>query len=464
MRRELAASVHGKQGLTCVSCHSGIAGYPHPKVSVNSCEELERNMAAACAACHSAVTTSQKDGVHARLSASGNVAAPTCVDCHSGHSVTPPDQPRSRLSQTCGQAGCHETILKEYAGSVHGVVLAAEQDNPYVPVCEDCHGVHKVADATTPGFLAASPELCARCHSDPNVISRYGLSPDVYQDFRDGIHSQLSLKDPSLHTPVCSECHGVHAVKSLRGSNKVSSETCAPCHVEITQQYQAGVHGDALIHGDNLDVPGCATCHGAHKMPDPTTPQFRIGEPDLCARCHSDATMMAKYGLSSAVYTTYAQEFHGMTVQLYKTKWANTSIYCYTAVCTDCHGTHEILSHKNPASSVAPGNLINACRSCHPEAGAQFASAWSGHYGLTKANAPLTWYVNLFYWILIPTVLGGMVLFIFTDIGRRAIDHVEAREESMSAPATSPARYCSRASKAGSLSGSTPALGWNTCC
>jgi predicted CXXCH cytochrome family protein len=421
---QVAASVHGKAGLTCVSCHSTIQGYPHPRLDIKSCDDWKQGLAEACATCHSDVAASQKDSVHSRLSASGNGAAPTCVDCHSGHDVTPPDQPRSRLSQTCGQAGCHEAILTQYQGSVHGALLAKEPDNPYVPVCEDCHGVHQMADATTPGFLAGSPLICAKCHSDPNVISRYGLSTDVVQDFRDGIHSQLQLKDPSIHTPVCSECHGVHDVKSLRGSMKVSSETCSGCHTEIFAQYKSGVHGDALINGNNPDVPGCTSCHGAHKMPDPTTPQFRIGEPDLCARCHSDATMMNKYGLSSAVYTTYKAEFHGMTVELYQTKWANTGIYCYTAVCTDCHGTHEILSHKNPASTVAPANLINVCRKCHPEARPQFASAWVGHYRVSRDNSPLTYYVNLFYWILIPTVLGGMVLFIFTDIGRRIVSRV----------------------------------------
>jgi|GEM_PF-149667 len=418
----LSQSVHGKAGITCTGCHTNITGYPHPKLEAQDCRAFTVSRAEACATCHAEITEAQHDSIHYRLLREGNRDVPTCVECHGGHDITPPGEPRYKLSQTCGQDGCHTSILDTYAKSAHGSVIAAQQDNPYVPVCEDCHGAHEMPDPRTGEFRAASPELCATCHTDPNVVARYGLSTDVYRDYRDGIHAQLREKDPNAQTPVCTDCHGVHDVKGLRKSTLAASETCAHCHTAIYGEYKQGVHGEALITG-NPDVPGCTYCHGAHKIPDPNTPQFRIGQPDLCASCHSDAALMAKYGLSHDVYVTYTQEFHGMTVQLYKTKWPSASIYCYEAVCTDCHGIHEIRSHTDPKSSVHPDNLIYACRKCHPDAPAQFASAWAGHYKVTRERAPLTYYVNLFYTILIPLVIGAMAFFVLTDIGRRIVNH-----------------------------------------
>jgi predicted CXXCH cytochrome family protein len=418
----LGQSVHGKAGLTCTSCHQDITGYPHPPFAAEDCRAFIIARAESCIVCHSEISEAQHDSIHARFLAVGNRDVPTCVECHGGHDVAPPDEPRHKLSQTCGQEGCHTSILTAYERSIHGSVIVREEDNPYVPVCEDCHGAHQMPDPRTGQFQAASPELCAFCHTDPNVVARYGLSTDVYQDYRDGIHGQLREKDPNIQTPLCTDCHGVHDVQGLRDNALAASETCAHCHTAIYGEFKQGVHGEALITG-NKDVPGCTYCHGAHKIPDPNTPQFRIGEPDLCASCHSDPVLMAKYGLSPDVYITYTEEFHGRAVELYRTRWPEASIFCYEAVCTDCHGIHEIRATHDPKSSVHPDNLIHACRDCHPSAPPNFAGAWTGHYKVTRERAPLTYYVNLFYAILIPTVIGGMVLFVFSDIGRRVVTH-----------------------------------------
>jgi len=420
---ELAASVHGQAGVTCTDCHTDITGYPHPPVTAEDCRAFNVEQSQACANCHSDITQTQHNSIHYRLLEEGNPNVPTCVDCHSSHGVMPPDESRHQLSLTCGSDGCHTSILLEYENSVHGSILMTEEDNPYVPVCEDCHGAHEMPDPRTGEFREASPELCAKCHADENIVAQFGLSTDVYQDYRDGIHALLHESNPNLQTPVCTDCHGVHDVKSLRNNQLLDSQICAGCHETVYEEYSQSVHGSALIDETSQDVPGCTYCHSSHKISNPNTPQFRIGEPDLCASCHSDAAMMAKYGLSSDVYVTYTEEFHGMTVELYKTKWPQGSIYCYAAVCTDCHGIHEIRSASDPKSTIYPDNLIHACRQCHPDAPAQFASAWTGHFKVTEQQQPLTYYVRLFYMILIPLVIGAMILFVLTDIGRRVINH-----------------------------------------
>ena len=43
------------------------------------------------------------------------------------------------------------------------------------------------------------------------------------------------------------------------------------------------------------------------------------------------------------------------------------------------------------------------------------------HYIASPEHFPLVYYVNLFYKIMIPSVLGGMALYVLTDIYRRFI-------------------------------------------
>ncbi len=66
--------------------------------------------------------------------------------------------PRERVSETCAQ--CHSTINDQYAHSVHGAALLGE-DNPDVPVCTDCHGVHHIEDPTTAQFRLQIAGDCA---------------------------------------------------------------------------------------------------------------------------------------------------------------------------------------------------------------------------------------------------------------------------------------------------------------
>ena len=41
------------------------------------------------------------------------------------------------------------------------------------------------------------------------------------------------------------------------------------------------------------------------------------------------------------------------------------------------------------------------------------------HYIATPERNPLVYYVDLFYRIFVPTVLGGMAVFVITDIARK---------------------------------------------
>ena len=57
-------------------------------------------------------------------------------------------------------------------------------------------------------------------------------------------------------------------------------------------------------------------------------------------------------------------------------------------------------------------NLLDRCQVCHPDASENFPTAWLSHYIPSPQNYPIVYWVNIFYSIFIPTVLGGMAILV----------------------------------------------------
>ena len=178
---------------------------------------------------------------------------------------------------------------------------------------------------------------------------------------------------------------------------------------------------------NNPDVPVCTDCHGVHDINNPTTAEFRLNSPTLCAGCHANKEMMSKYGISTDVFDTYVADFHGTTVTLFEKTDPHQAVD--TAVCYDCHGVHDILAPTDANSSVIKENLLTTCRQCHPDANENFPAAWMSHFKPSLDHNPLVYFINMFYAILIPALVGGFGLFIGSDVVRRVIDVRRARKE-----------------------------------
>ena len=186
------------------------------------------------------------------------------------------------------------------------------------------------------------------------------------------------------------------------------------------------MHGDALLSG-NPDVPTCIDCHPAHTATDPRTLAFRLESPQMCAECHADKELMAKYGLSTEVFDTYVSDFHGTTVMLFDKTTPDQATN--KAVCTDCHGVHDIQTAHGD-QSVMKTNLVKTCQECHPDATTNFADSWLGHYTPVWSNAPLVAAVTLFYRIIIPAVIGFFIIYVVIDLQRRIHDRRASKRES----------------------------------
>ena len=236
-RETLETSVHEQLGISCDSCHTDISGFPHPEIQYETKRELSRTLYHSCQVCHANKYEETLDSMHAEIALAGRIEAPVCTDCHGSHDIQDPDSPRSKVSQTCGQ--CHTQIAEDYRNSVHGAALV-DLDNPDVPVCTDCHGVHNIHDPRTAQFRIESPEMCAYCHDDPVIMDKYGLT-DVYDIYSLSWHgvdvSVYKANWPNLwhESAVCTDCHGVHAIfsasdpdSSVHPANLLA--TCQKCH------------------------------------------------------------------------------------------------------------------------------------------------------------------------------------------------------------------------------------------
>jgi hypothetical protein len=136
--------------------------------------------------------------------------------------------------------------------------------------------------------------------------------------------------------------------------------TCHVCHGKETVTHAGSVHG-------RFDV-SCVDCHGGDDtqilwtaaMNPAAGFQGRFGPEEtlsMCAGCHSDYEKMRQFGLPVDQLIQYKSSEHGKA--LFQT--GNKSV----AVCTSCHGIHDILEVKNPRASVYPTNAPDMCAGCH---------------------------------------------------------------------------------------------------
>lgn len=334
----------------------------------------------------------------------GTPSNETCLFCH---------QEQGMMVEIGGQPLALTINGELFDESVHGTEGIA---------CADCHS--NITSFPHPEVTASSPRdfsvelypTCQQCHSEQ------------YEKTLDSVH-QKAIAAGNNNAAVCADCHNPHTQKRITDPSSGAlqpearfevPQTCAHCHNSIYETYASSVHGSALAEG-NQDVPTCTDCHGVHDIQDPTSNTFRNTTPSLCASCHTDETMMAKYDLNTNVLDTYVADFHGATVKVFEENYPDQPTN--KPVCTDCHGVHDIVKVDDPQAGIAlKNNLLIKCQQCHPGATTEaFTDSWLSHYEPSPEKWPLVYYVNLFYKFFIPAVLGGMAVFVLSDVYRRFI-------------------------------------------
>jgi predicted CXXCH cytochrome family protein len=278
--------------------------------------------------------------------------------------------------------------------------------------CTDCHidkGDYPHESKpfkTRRDVTVAYYEQCKKCH-----FSNYTKTLD-------GVHFQLAQKG-NRQAALCVDCHGSHAIGRPGEPRTRVSDTCSNCHKKVFEVYTGSVHGKAVTQG-NGDVPVCTDCHRAHDVADPRAGALSLRTAEICGRCHTDPKLMKRYGLSTNVVDSYLSDFHGMAASLQKGKKGKGDRLA--AGCTDCHGVHDIQRPNDPKSTVMTANLQKTCAKCHAGASASFPAAWLSHYTPSIDKAPLVWLVQLFYRLMIPFMVGGLVLQIALHLWRVVVN------------------------------------------
>jgi predicted CXXCH cytochrome family protein len=471
----LENSVHGSHfssldgadgGVNCIDCHQNRNQYrfPHEPNPAQNRAEFNADIAPACESCH--VSLQEHNPGHLY---SDNPNVPTCTDCHSsGHDIAPASVFEADPVATC--ESCHQDYADPEVAAVHEQVVAnlgAGQDcqtchtDAWAPnpnqSCETCHALldesltlesgdelplrvetQTLRDSVHGNYLsenhAISPLECLDCHQDdgryefphqkpdPMSLREFAVQKsvlcetchtDIHLETANGIHG-MALEAGNLDAATCVDCHGAHDTPIADEPRSRISQTCAQCHSEINEVYEMSVHGEALLEESNPDVPVCTDCHGVHDIADPTTALFRVRSPQLCATCHADEGLMAEYDISTDVFETYVADFHGTTVTLFEKQSPDHETN--KAVCYDCHGVHDILPATAENSPIMKNNLLETCRSCHPDANANFPDTWTSHFKPSLENNPLIYLIDLFYLVVIPATIGGILVFITVDI------------------------------------------------
>jgi len=337
-----------------------------------------------------------------------------CADCHIETAEIP--HPDEMEPVDCSM--CHDDVAEEYLSSIHGQARAHGEND--APSCAACHGdVHALvpsSDPQSPVHTLRLPETCGTCHSDPEMVQKFGIPvAKPIEAYHGSVHFRMA--EEGAHSATCNSCHGTHAIYAANDPRSMVfhtnvPDTCGDCHVEVTAAFQKSVHGIAAQHGAR-EAPVCTDCHGEHRIIAPdveSSPVFASNIPKMtCGRCHGDLRLADKYDISTDSVSAYADSFHGLATRSGSVTVAN---------CSSCHGVHDILPSWHPASHIHKDHLAETCGTCHPGAGDRFAIGTVHKLNTDQEFAAVYWIRWIYLWLIWGTI-GGMLVHNGLDFYRK---------------------------------------------
>lgn len=220
-----------------------------------------------------------------------------------------------------------------------------------------------------------SNEACLACHGMEGLANEAGKPIAVSADaFGASVHASLS----------CTVCHADATIPHEGALKPVGIEPCATCHEDTVATYQKSVHGKSRAKG-NGEAATCTDCHGSihavtpHTEPTSTTHWSKMAA--TCARCHASLEMAEKFQIPVVrPAEAYLQSVHARTVAAGR----------HGAVCSDCHGAHDILPTTDPQATIYRANVPATCGHCHTnELAAYNASVHGEALALGVSAAPV---------------------------------------------------------------------------
>lgn len=270
---------------------------------------------------------------------------------------------------------------------------------------------------------AIANHRCLRCHADQE--DKFTVKQDGSQN---NIYIDNDVLERSVHGKVlCTGCHK-DVTKLPHAKPLAVSIGCVECHqqkwdaakkdpdpkkrerldvvVEQTESYLHSAHAKPNLKNQSRTRAACHDCHDAHNIGVPGATQrkeHRLKNHEVCGRCHEKQKndylgsihgklIVDKKDEKSAVCSdchtthdigspksdpmklaitkncgnchkeaqkTYLESYHGQV---------NRLGYANTAKCFDCHGGHDVKKDDDPTSAVHVNNRLKNCKNCHKDA------------------------------------------------------------------------------------------------
>jgi len=329
----------------------------------------------------------------------------------------------------------------------------------------------------------SKPEIanfrCLRCHADPEEkvkVRKDGSKNFIFIDSKTFEHS-VHGKQP------CTGCHN-NVTKLPHPKPLPKSVGCIECHkkkyeaqkgsadpqfkrlgivVEQMEGYLHSIHAQPNKKDISKINATCYDCHDAHNIGTLGSMQraeHRMKNPEVCGRCHEKqlteykASMHGKavlekkdtksavcsdchstHNISSAkgdpmkleitrncgdchekARETYFKSYHGQV---------NRLGYTNTAKCYDCHGAHNIKNVDDPTSTIHVNNRLKTCNTCHKNAKEGFLTFHAHGDASNFEKYPDIFIVSKFMEFLI----YGVMIFFWTHVilwfYRELMDHLK---------------------------------------
>jgi len=353
---------------------------------------------------------------HFRGSAHGSL---NCVSCHSDVKALPHGAPPAKVS--CSE--CHKDASAAYNQGLHAQAL--QNGNPKAATCGDCHGnAHEILRSSDPRSNvnhANIAQTCGVCHGQKFVMEGSGISSRPFFSYEESVHGR-AVASGNPKAAVCTDCHGNHDIRPPSDSQssifRVNiPQTCGQCHKAIADEFNQSVHGQALARG-NGQTPVCTDCHGIHLIKSHTDPSSSVASQALakttCAQCHEGMKLAQEFDVPGKRASSYMDSYHGLASKMGSSVVAN---------CASCHGIHNILPSTDAKSMINRQNLAQTCGKCHPGASENFIL---GKVHLDVVSSPdigstATRWVRWIYLPLIGLVIGGMLVHNGLIWGKKAL-------------------------------------------
>jgi len=240
-------------------------------------------------------------------------------------------------------AKCHAALVKEFAESAHGNMLAAHGGIQIT--CENCHGDDK-AHAAGNGDTSAiqNPAKLTAKDADARCLACHGKQ---HLDFAQSAHAASNIG--------CTSCHSVHTGKEGKLLKAAQPTLCYQCHATVQYEFSMPVH-----HKIDDGPIKCAICHNPHGAFEKRLQASIAKQNSGCLTCHTNVAGPWVYE-HKAIRQAGCEACHtphgGRNPKLLSLANINTT-------CLQCHLPAATQSDAEVNAAHAPG-ATKLCTDCH---------------------------------------------------------------------------------------------------